>query len=89
MVSNAGASFGAGTYIVVDPDAVILPGKYVLVVLKGFEEPLFRIYKAARPYEVGVHFTLQALNPAYDQISIKDPGQVESIQRVIYTAFAV
>ena len=89
MVSSAGASFGPGTYIVVDADAVILPGKYVLVVLKGFEEPLFRIYKAARPYENGVPFTLQSLNPAYDPILVKDASQVESIQRVIYTAFAV
>jgi SOS-response transcriptional repressor LexA len=89
MMSATGASFGPGTYIVADPQAVILPGKYVLVMLDGFDEPLFRIYKAAKPYAAGVPFALQALNAAYDLITVKDAGRVQSIQRVIYTAFAV
>lgn len=89
MISAMGASFGPGTHIVVDPAAAILPGKYVLVMLQGFDEPLFRIYKAAKPYSPGVPFALHALNAAYDPIQVKDQTRVESIQRVIYTAFSV
>lgn len=89
MTSATGASFGPGTHIVVDPGAVILPGKYVLAILDGFDEPLFRIYKAAKPYLPGVPFALQALNNAYDLITVKDAERVQSMARVIYTGLAL
>jgi Peptidase S24-like len=89
MISANGTSYAPGTYVVCDPEAVILPGKYVLAMLEGFDEPLFRIYKAAKPYSHGVPFALQALNPAYDLITVKDPARVQSVLRVIFTASAV
>ncbi len=88
MMSATGASFGPGAYIIADPEAIILPGKYVLVVLEGFDEPLFRTYRAAKPYAPGVPFSLQALNAAYEPIAVKEASRVQSIHRVIYTGSA-
>ncbi|HET8726672.1 MAG TPA: LexA family transcriptional regulator [Alphaproteobacteria bacterium] len=89
MASKDGASFGPGTFLVADRDAPILPGKFVLAVLDGIDEPLFRIYRAARPYAAGVAFSLHALNPAYEPIVVADPAMLLHIHRVIYTAISV
>lgn len=89
MASKDGASFGPGTFLVADRDAPILPGKFVLAMIEGFDEPLFRIYRAARPYAPGVAFALHALNPAYEPITVAGPSGLVHIHRVIYTALSV
>ncbi len=87
MVGAQGAaSFRPGTVLVVDREAVILPGHFVLADLPDLDEPLFRQYKAARPYQERTPFTLVALNPAYDSIDITSRTPCTIIGRVIWTA---
>ena len=91
MLSKEGISFAPGTYLVADADAPILPGRYVIAIIEGFEEPLFRTFKSARPYSPGTPFTLEALNGAYEPIHIAgaDTARVIRIERVIYASTAI
>lgn len=85
MVASDGPSFLPGTCLVIDPARPILPGDLVLADLQGFDEPLFRRYRAARPYARGVRFALEALNPAYEMIAVENPQDCLSVGRLIWT----
>ena len=85
MTGDKGPSFSPGTYVAADPERTIMPGELVLADLLE-DGPVFRIYKAARPYAQGVPFRLVASNPAYDAIDVTEARQLVSIARVIFTA---
>lgn len=83
MVAEKPPSFTPGTHLIADPERPIPPGKLVLVDHADYPEPLFRIYKASRPYVPGTPFRLEALNRAYEEIQVDDPGKLLSIARII------
>lgn len=85
MVASDGPSFRPGTCLLIDPDRTIMPGDFVLADLKDYELPLLRRYKAARSYAQGVRFTLEALNPAYETITVDSPKDCLKIGRLILT----
>lgn len=83
MVSREGMSLAPGTFIVADPEAPILPGKLVFVALDD-DEPVVRIYRAARPYKPGIPFTLEAFAQAYDPITVSQTSnRVRFLHRII------
>jgi hypothetical protein len=85
MVAKEGLSIGPGSYVGVDLEAKIFPGNYVLANLVGYDEPVVRVYKAARPYTSGVPFTLEALNPAFGPIHISAPSECLLLARISFT----
>jgi Peptidase S24-like len=84
MLAPEGLSFNGGGHCVVDPAAKILPGKYVLAVLKDEPEPVIRQYVASGPYASGRPFELKALNPAYRAIEVTDKGACTFIARIVF-----
>lgn len=85
MVDKAGPlSLNPGAMCLVDLDAPILRDKCVLAQLRDHDEPVIRVFRAARPYDGASAFTLVALNPAFDPIEIGDPADCLLIGRVIF-----
>jgi hypothetical protein len=87
MVGSGVISFHPGSALVIDPDEQVLPGHYVLANVPDLPEPIVRRYDAARPYQIGVAFTLTALNEAYKPIDVAEAGQGSVIGRVMWVAF--
>lgn len=89
MATLDSQSIPPGTIICIDLDqtvAPILPGRFVLARLKGYDEPLIRRYVADRPYNATSPFTLEALNPSYKPIDVSAPSDCELIGRIILTS---
>jgi hypothetical protein len=82
MIAKEGLSLGPGSVVSVDLEQKIFPGNYVLADLAGYDEPIVRIYKAARPYTSGVPFSLEALNPAFEPIHISAPSECLRLARI-------
>lgn len=85
MIAKEGLSLGPGSVVSVDLEQKIFPGNYVLADLAGYDEPIVRIYKAARPYIAGTPFSLEALNPAFEPIHIGAPSECRLLARICST----
>lgn len=85
MVTQDGLSLNAGGVCVVDPERTILPGNYVLAMLKSREEPIIRRFVADGAYAADCSFELHALNPSFKPIVDADKkGACVFIGRVVF-----
>jgi SOS-response transcriptional repressor LexA len=84
MVTDKGLSLAPGTIVCADPQMPILPGKFVLAYLAGYDEPVVRVYRAKRPYAPGVSFELAAQNPAFEPITVESGDDCLLIARIFF-----
>jgi SOS-response transcriptional repressor LexA len=92
MIGDGPISFPPASFVVIDPDQDVMPGKFVLAQLNGWRDPILRQYQAAYPYSRGVTrypFELHALNPKVHPITIDSADEVRIIGRLIYVAQAL
>jgi hypothetical protein len=83
-----GTGFLPGTRLLVDPDAPISPGCYVLAKPKSRPSYMLRRYQAAFDHDGAQPFTLEAINPSFEAIRVTDPASWEIAGRVILVLMA-
>lgn len=87
MVGPGGRSFAPGSFVVVDPEREIMPGKYALVQFPGME-PTVRQLRSSMPFRPSAPqfpFTLQASNPNYGPFTVNGASDCTIIGRVVFT----
>jgi hypothetical protein len=87
MVGPGGRSFAPGSFIVVDPEREIMPGKYALVQFPDME-PTVRQLRSSMPFRPAAPqfpFTLQASNPNYGPFKVDGASDCTIIGRVVFT----
>lgn len=82
MVSEGGL-INPGGFGIIDLEAKIIPGDFVLADLSDGGVVL-RTYVAARSYQPGVSFELKALNPAYKPIEVPLDSECLSIGKLVF-----
>lgn len=88
MTRANGRGFLPGTPLVIDPDAPISPGCYVLAKPRARASYLLRRYQAAFDHDGTQPFTLEAVNPSFEAIRVTDPDSWEIAGRVIWVMTA-
>lgn len=74
-----------GTYVVVEPDAEILPGQLILCIPNGFSEKTIRVYKGGVPLGVAKNYELLAANPLFDALKIKTTKACQVFGRIRFS----
>lgn len=85
MVAGGEAALPPGTLCLVDLEATIDPGKFVLALLKNEPTPLVRQYHSDRSWAAGVEFTLSPLNPHAKPIEVSCAEDCLLIARVVFS----
>lgn len=84
--------FSPSSHVVIDPDQSIIPGKYALVQLPGFEYPVVRMVRAKSPISskrASYPYTLIAANSAFAAIECRKRKDCRILGRVILTMQAI
>jgi SOS-response transcriptional repressor LexA len=87
MIGDGGKTFSPGSHVVADPDREIMPGKYLLVQFPGMD-PTVRQLQAGFSYKPDAPrfpFTLKALNPRFDPVTIGNADECVILGRVVFT----
>lgn len=87
MVSVDSTSFLPGTPVLIDPDEVIMPDKFMLVQPANWPAPILRQLHSSFPYvpaEPRFPLTLRALNPAFQPIVVENDGDCQIFGRAIF-----
>ena len=88
MLRANGSGFQPGSPLIIDPDAPISPGCYVLARLKTRDRYMLRRYQAAFDHDGSQPFTLEAINTSFEAIRVTDPESWEIAGRVILVLVA-
>jgi SOS-response transcriptional repressor LexA len=92
MIGEGAVSFPPLSFVVIDPDQEIMPGKYALARLSGWQMPILRQYQAAFPYSATSRrypFELHALNRGVRPIVVNSADECDLIGRVIFVSQAL
>ncbi len=85
MVDRVGPlSIHPGAICLIDLDAPILRGKCVLAQLRGFDEPVIRVFQADHPYNGNGSFSLKPLNLGFDTVIVKNAEDCPLLGRVMF-----
>lgn len=88
MVGRGTQSFPPGAYLVIDPGQEIKPTQFLMVELKGWNEPVIRQLQSQRPVSRDAPqfpFKLIALNERFETIECQSTEDCEILGRVVFT----
>lgn len=71
MYGEGGQSFPPGSMLIIDRQAEIIPGSYVIADVEGFEQLIVRRYIASLP-NMTTGYELEAINPAFKPLTVRD-----------------
>jgi hypothetical protein len=86
MAGANGRSIPPGALIVIDPQATISPGRYVLAKPREKQGWMLRRYQAAFDFDATQPYLLVASNPSFEAIRVSDPSRWEIAGRAILIA---
>lgn len=87
MVGDAGRNFAPNSFVVIDPDRDVMPGKFVLVQFAGMDPTVRQMQSsvAFKPASPQYPFTLNAVNPRFEPYLVSKSGDCKIYGRVVFT----